>query len=69
MLKRHASQKQIFERKKKKELFESEIFFLLVDLFTVLLIFVLFPNYLIHHWKSYVNHYTTGVISGHTFNF
>ena len=65
-LKLSLSEKQIFERKKK---FQPEIFFFLVNLFTPSLIFVLYPNYLIHYCKSYVNRYTTGVIKGHTFKF
>lgn len=66
-LKLSLSEKQIFEKKKKK--IQPEMFIFLVNLFTPSLIFVLYPSYLIHYCKSYVNRYTTGVTKGHTFKF
>ena len=51
----------------RKKKFVIEIFFF--DLYTPSFIVELHLHYLIHYWKRYVNHYTTGVISGHTCNF
>ena len=66
-LKLSLSEKQIFEKKKKK--IQPEMFIFLVNLLTPSLIFILYPSYLIHYCKSHVNHYTTGVIEGHAFKF
>ena len=49
----------------KKEFFAREIFFLFANLFITSIIVTLHLNYLIHYQKRCVNHYSTGVISGH----
>lgn len=43
-----------------KKFFSTELFFLLVNLFTPSFTFGLHLNWFIDYWKSYVNYYTSG---------
>ena len=52
-----------------KEYCVTEMVFVLINLFTPSLTFDLNPNPVMHYWKSYVNHYTTGLIGSQGYNF